>query len=144
MRSTATKWERGSLLAVDAGVHLSAIVDILSSYPPYSEPEPFQDFVVDNEDTHSQAGNSTAQSGPIILTDGPFTGVELPMQTKEANAGWITRNLVDTFLITHPHLDHIGGFVVNTAGLGGTRPKRLAGLPATVEAFKNHIFNVSP
>ena len=65
------------------------------------------------------------------------------MKTKEANAGWITRSLVDTFLITHPHLDHISGFVVNTAGLGGTRPKRLAGLPGTVEAFKNHIFNVS-
>jgi len=65
------------------------------------------------------------------------------MKSKEANAGWITRSLVDTFLITHPHLDHISGFVVNTAGLGGSRPKRLAGLPGTVEAFKNHIFNVS-
>ena len=79
----------------------------------------------------------------VVISEGPFKGLELPMQTKEANAGWITRSLVDTFLITHPHLDHISGFVVNTAGLGGTRPKRLAGLPTTVEAFKNHIFNVS-
>lgn len=69
--------------------------------------------------------------------------MKLPFQAQEANAGWITRNLVDTFLITHPHLDHISGFVVNTAGLGGSRPKRLAGLPGTIEAFKTHIFNVS-
>lgn len=49
--------------------------------------------------------------------------------------------MVDTYLITHPHLDHISGFVVNTAGLPATRPKRLAGLPATISAFSNHIFN---
>lgn len=51
------------------------------------------------------------------------------------------RNLIDTYLITHPHLDHIAGFVINTAGLPGSRPKRLAGLPSTIAAFKNHIFN---
>ncbi|KAI2621882.1 cAMP phosphodiesterases class-II-domain-containing protein [Xylaria nigripes] len=42
------------------------------------------------------------------------------------NAGYVTRHLIDTYLITHPHLDHISGFVINTAGLPGTRPKRLA------------------
>jgi cAMP phosphodiesterase len=67
----------------------------------------------------------------------------LPFATKEANAAFITRNLVDTYLITHPHLDHISGFVVNTASLQGNRPKRLAGLPGTIDAFKNHVFNVS-
>lgn len=58
-----------------------------------------------------------------------------------ANAAHITRALIDTYLITHPHLDHISGFVVNTAGLPATKPKRLAGLPATISAFSNHIFN---
>lgn len=49
--------------------------------------------------------------------------------------------MVECFLITHPHLDHISGFVINTASLPSARPKRLAGLPSTIEAFKNHIFN---
>lgn len=31
--------------------------------------------------------------------------------------------------------------MVNTAAFQGSRPKRLAGLPKTIEAFKNHIFN---
>lgn len=49
--------------------------------------------------------------------------------------------MVDTYLITHPHLDHISGFVVNTAGLAGPRRKKLAGLPGTIQALKTHIFN---
>lgn len=53
----------------------------------------------------------------------------------------MTRVLVDSYLITHPHLDHISAFVINTAGLPGTRPKKLAALPSTIQAFKTHIFN---
>jgi cAMP phosphodiesterase len=75
------------------------------------------------------------------LVDGPFEGLQIPHSSANANAAHITRTLVDTYLITHPHLDHISGFVVNTASLPGSRPKRLAGLPSTIEAFKNHIFN---
>lgn len=51
------------------------------------------------------------------------------------------KSIVDTYLITHPHLDHISGLVVNTAALPGTRPKRIAALPSTIHAFKQHIFN---
>lgn len=76
-----------------------------------------------------------------MLTSGPFAGLELPYASVGANAAYVTRSLVDTYLITHPHLDHISGFVVNTAGLPGTRPKKLAGLPSTIHAFKTHIFN---
>lgn len=65
----------------------------------------------------------------------------LPYGTAAANAAHVSRTLVDTYLITHPHMDHISGFVVNTAGLPGTRPKKLAGLPSTIQAFKNHVFN---
>ncbi len=75
------------------------------------------------------------------MIDGPFEGLQIPHSSADANAAYITRALVDTYLITHPHLDHITGFVVNTASLPGSRPKRLAGLPTTIEAFKNHIFN---
>jgi cAMP phosphodiesterase len=68
-------------------------------------------------------------------------GLEKPFASAQANAAYITRTLIDTHLITHPHLDHISAFVVNTAGLQGPRPKRIAALPTTIDAFKNHIFN---
>jgi cAMP phosphodiesterase len=105
---------------VDAGVHLAAIKRILEPYLPEG----------------SDAGLSLAK-----VTSGPFAGLELPFESASANAAHVTRTLIDTYLITHPHLDHISGFVVNTASLPGSRPKRLAGLPSTIAAFKTHIFN---
>ncbi|GKU01913.1 3 -cyclic-nucleotide phosphodiesterase [Fusarium langsethiae] len=118
VRSVGAKWHRGSIIAVDAGVHLSSITRILEESIPSPPPSP-----------------------PFTLTTGPFAGLELPYSSPGANAAHITRTLVDTYLITHPHLDHISGFVVNTAGFPGTRPKKLAALPSTIQAFKNHIFN---
>jgi cAMP phosphodiesterase len=111
------------LLAVDAGVHLAAIKNLL--------------------DTHSVVPSSENPDKGGVLTDGPFHGLQVPHNTSKANAAFITNTMISTFLITHPHLDHIAGFVINTAGLPGpnSRPKRLAGLPKTIEAFRKHIFN---
>ncbi|OLN83374.1 3',5'-cyclic-nucleotide phosphodiesterase [Colletotrichum chlorophyti] len=123
VRSVASGWTKGSIIAVDAGVHLSAITRILETTVP--------------------AELGTDPSLPHTLTSGPFAGLELTSDTTSiypsSIAAHITRSLIDTYLITHPHLDHIAGFVVNTAGL--TRPKRLAALPTTIAAFKTHIFN---
>lgn len=84
---------------------------------------------------------SSASSDVFTLDSGPFQGLELPFQSAGANAAHVTRDLIDTYLITHPHLDHISAFVVNTASLHSARPKRIAGLPSTITAFKQHIFN---
>ncbi|TQV94438.1 Cyclic-AMP phosphodiesterase, class-II [Cordyceps javanica] len=118
VRSLEQDWRKGSLVAVDAGVHLSAITRLIDEATPSPTPSP-----------------------PFTLTSGPFAGLRLPHGTASANAAHVTRALVDTYLITHPHLDHISGFVINTAGLPGTRPKKLAALPSTIQAFKTHIFN---
>ncbi|KAK8088611.1 hypothetical protein PG997_003572 [Apiospora hydei] len=121
VRSTHAGWARGSVVALDAGVHLSAITRIL-------------------EDTQPE-GLGTRIELPHILQSGPFAGLELKSKSPSANASLIARQLIDTYLITHPHLDHICGFVINTAGLPGSRPKRVAGLPSTISALKTHIFN---
>ncbi|KAH8879142.1 hypothetical protein GQ53DRAFT_622090, partial [Thozetella sp. PMI_491] len=123
VRSLAAGWKKGSVVAVDAGVHLSAIARILEATQP------------------AELGQTEALSLPYTLTTGPFAGLELPHVKATANAAHVHRSLIDTYLITHPHLDHISGFVINTAGLPGSRPKRLAGLPSTISAFKTHIFN---
>lgn len=106
------------MLGVDAGVHLAAIVKILENCPL-------------KPDWKKQ----------LTYVEGPFKGLKPPHASATANAAYVTRTLIDTHLITHPHLDHISAFVVNTAGLQGPRPKRLAALPPTIDAFKNHIFN---
>ncbi|CAK7217847.1 3',5'-cyclic-nucleotide phosphodiesterase pde1 [Sporothrix curviconia] len=116
VRSTAEGWRRGSLVALDAGVMMGSIERILEQ----SLPE----------------GLCAATCSPS-----PFAGLEVPYASASANASFVQSALVETYLITHPHLDHIAGFVINTAGLPGSRPKRLAGLPSTISAFKTHIFN---
>lgn len=110
-------------MALDAGVQLSAIARILEKTQPPG------------------LGKSDGLSLPHTLTAGPFTGLVVPFASAEANAAYIHKDLIDAYLITHPHLDHISGFVINTAGPPGQRPKRLAGLPSTIAAFKTHIFN---
>ena len=121
MRSLAAGWGKGSIVAVDAGVHLGAITRILEQTQP--------------------SGLGSTLTLPHTLTEGPFSGLEVASALPTTNAAYITRNLVDTYLITHPHLDHISGLIINTAGLPGARPKRIAGLPSTISALKTHIFN---
>lgn len=110
-------------MAVDAGVHLGAIHQILlDTQPP-------------------QLGKTDEYALPYILRTGPFAGLEVHSASAKTNAKKIQGDLIDTYLITHPHLDHISGFAINTAGLAGPRRKKLAGLPGTVQALKTHLFN---
>lgn len=77
-----------------------------------------------------------------ILTSGPFTDFDLRYESAGANAAFILQHLIPTYLISHPHLDHVSGFAVNTASFQfSTGAKRLAALPSTIDAIKNHIFN---
>ncbi|CAK7203972.1 3',5'-cyclic-nucleotide phosphodiesterase pde1 [Sporothrix eucalyptigena] len=146
VRSTAEGWRRGSLVALDAGVMMSSITRILEQSLPAglcaaacSPSAPSEGPSAAGEEGSSP--EPSPFSLPYTLTTGPFAGLEVPYASASANASFVQSALVETYLITHPHLDHIAGFVINTAGLPGTRPKRLAGLPSTISAFKTHIFN---
>ncbi|KAI9886850.1 MAG: 3',5'-cyclic-nucleotide phosphodiesterase pde1 [Watsoniomyces obsoletus] len=179
VRSTATQWAKGSLLAVDAGTHLAAIARILedqvlaentptenngtgiSNAPPSDLqlrngiPAPRRTLrskkIRGNDSTSN--GNPAIQSTAIpsssssaersaVSHSNPFAGLNLPADNPRANAAYITRELVSTYLITHAHLDHIAGFVINTASFQHTaRPKRLAAMEGTISAIKTHIFN---
>ena len=91
--------------------------------------------------TPSQHADANIPS-PRLLTTGPFADLEIPFDSVKGNAAYFMRNLISTYLITHPHLDHISGFAINTASFQHTsRPKRIAALPSTIDAIKNHIFN---
>jgi cAMP phosphodiesterase len=169
VRSTATKWSKNSVLAVDAGSHLAAITRILEHhFPLVSEPRAQSPPKVDSihgggvrirhddaSPTTEHAPVSDDDSGaetplsdddmPLEITtllDGVFAGLPFPNASARANALHVVREHISTYLITHPHLDHLSGFVVNTAAFHNTsRPKRLAALPFTVHAIKTHIFN---
>ena len=174
MRSTATNWAKGSVLAVDAGTHLAAIVRIFQENLPESIPvaSSFESSVsipsnrtirrgsslqrgvtiarrstsLAEHNGHGQAAPlqhaDTVHQSPRLITTGPFADLEVPFESIKGNAAYFMRNLISTYLITHPHLDHISGFAINTASFQQTsRPKRIAALPPTIDAIKNHIFN---
>lgn len=160
VRSTSRQWAKGSVLAVDAGTHLAAVTNIIQEHLPKAvsrRPSQPSNGAGSTLFSPQPGGRSTDVNGitdrttlpdgdnaqsTLVLSSGPFTDFQLPYTTAKANAAHFVRNLITTYLITHPHLDHISGFVINTAGFQHTsRPKRLAGLPSTIDAFKTHIFN---
>lgn len=154
VRSTAANWARGSLLAVDAGSHLASITRILEKDLPLVSQALEELPVEDSPTDDSQLGGSSPVSSPVrhetpppppaptILEHGPFAGVPLPFASARANSAHIVRTHVSTYLITHPHLDHLSAFAINTASFHATsRPKKMAALPFTVDAIKRHIFN---
>ncbi|KAI7773800.1 hypothetical protein LA080_009857 [Diaporthe eres] len=97
VRSIASGWRKGSVMAVDAGVHLGAITRILQDTQP------------------PDLGQTDELALPYVLQCGPFSGMTLYSASAKANAAKIHADLIDTYLITHPHLDHISAFVINTA-----------------------------
>ncbi|KAF1826944.1 uncharacterized protein K489DRAFT_310591 [Dissoconium aciculare CBS 342.82] len=127
LRSIATEWARNSLLAVDAGSHLAPITRILEEHFP---------LTYNGKPKASEAPEAT------VLKSGPFAGLKFPDRSARANAMHLLRSYISAYLITHPHLDHLAGFAINTAAFHATsRPKTVAALPNTVEAMKRHIFN---
>jgi cAMP phosphodiesterase len=179
VRSTATQWAKGSILAVDGGTHLAAIIRVFEEHLPNATSKRLSETSVPTHtkvaaislsngtssptlSTHSSSRAGYSNSAPEIngngadspvsyrdipkpnmsLSTGPFAGLELPHESAEANAAYFIHNLISTYLITHPHLDHISGFAINTASFQHTsRPKKLAALPSTIDAIKDHIFN---
>jgi cAMP phosphodiesterase len=154
----ASDWGKGSVLAVDAGSHLAAITRILEKdFPLVSTtvqnqattpsledwPSPGGDTKSESDSTDSTGDRSLSPEAPVTkLESGPFAGLSLPHASARANAVHVVREHVSTYLITHPHLDHLSGFAINTAAFHNTsRPKRLAALPFAVNAIKTHIFN---
>jgi len=120
LKSTGQPWIQNSLLAVDAGVHLSGIINILE----------------DHKDSNTQS----SREGETSIC--PFSEAHLPFKSSRANAGHILRELVSTFLITHSHLDHISGLAIATAALKNVKQcKRIAALSHTITALRKHIFN---
>jgi len=158
-------------LAVDAGTHLAAVIKIFEQHIAKAVPLEDSDASASVPNSgagrrtsstfgsrslrHSasiQEGHGNGRATPLQPTEeglalrwlstGPFTGLEVPFESIKANAAYFMRDLISTYLITHPHLDHIAGFAINTASFQHTsRPKRVAALPSTIDAIKTHIFN---
>lgn len=48
---------------------------------------------------------------------------------------------MSSYLITHPHLDHIASLVINSAGFSRLNPKNVYGSSYTIDALQRYVFN---
>jgi 3',5'-cyclic-nucleotide phosphodiesterase len=69
---------------------------------------------------------------------GSFKDVHLPRDTKLTLEGWVLRNRIKAYLITHAHLDHVSGLVINSSE---DSPKPILALDATINNIRDHLFN---
>jgi hypothetical protein len=153
VRSLATEWAKGSMLAVDAGSHLAPITRIVEKDFALTKQRADADEKREaangtetpglshdlastslspthtEADTESSEAEETPKPEPMYMTYGPFAGMRLPHASGRANALHLLQTYISTYLITHPHLDHISGFAINTAAFHATsKPKTLAAL----------------
>ncbi|ODV69952.1 cyclic-AMP phosphodiesterase [Hyphopichia burtonii NRRL Y-1933] len=67
-----------------------------------------------------------------------------PFKDLQGNPFGICRKIfenIESYLITHPHLDHISALTINSASFCNHKPKNIYGSLPTINALKKHIFN---
>jgi len=69
---------------------------------------------------------------------GSFSAIEVPEDSALSIEGWILQNHIKAYLITHAHLDHIAGLIINSPA---DSRKNILGIPQTIDYLRNHIFN---
>jgi 3',5'-cyclic-nucleotide phosphodiesterase len=69
---------------------------------------------------------------------GSFSAIEVPEDSALSIEGWILQNHIKAYLITHAHLDHISGLIINSPADSN---KKIFGILQTIENLRDHIFN---
>lgn len=130
VKSAQSSWDPNCLVAIDAGTLISGIIDILDGQGFVQSTD--SGFEADVKKSLSKCGVND-----IFPTD------ILPYSLATANAFHIVSKYLGSICITHEHLDHISGVVLNSAGFSDKQPKILAALPDCINKLTTHIFNGS-
>ena len=120
----------GSLLCVDGGLGLAALAEIVHHEQKTGKPYPRAFAMV----ADLAMKLTDYFEAPVITPFAKTTGS--PFQVAERVFGDL-----DNYLVTHPHLDHVAGLVINSSGFDRARPKHLHGLDECMNAISTHLFN---
>lgn len=81
----------------------------------------------------------TLLSGLQVATRmGSFADVQTPPASSLTLEGLILREHITAYALSHAHLDHISGLILNAPD---DSPKPILGLDATLDALRDHVFN---
>ncbi|VVT50133.1 uncharacterized protein SAPINGB_P002617 [Magnusiomyces paraingens] len=147
VHSTSASWSKNSLLAIDAGALASGILDILTNQllinQPFLDPNLralytnlFASRLPLTPQIYARNGLAPEERQTPI-----FPPETMPFSKPIENTWYIINTLISTICVTHPHLDHIAGLVINSGNFSFESPKTVAGLPSTIDALASHIFN---
>ena len=69
---------------------------------------------------------------------GSLWDIHVPPESDLTIEGWVLQNNIKAYLITHAHLDHVAGLVINSPA---DTTKELLGIPSTIDYIRDHLFN---
>jgi 3',5'-cyclic-nucleotide phosphodiesterase len=69
---------------------------------------------------------------------GSLWDIHLPPQSTLTPEGWVLQNHIKAYLITHAHLDHVAGLVINSPD---DTDKDILGITPTIDYLRDHLFN---
>ena len=72
------------------------------------------------------------------LEKNSFKEITIPEDTEWSDIGYIFREKIKGYLVSHGHLDHISGLVISSTE---DSKKDIYGLNSTIETLKNNVFN---
>ena len=69
---------------------------------------------------------------------GSFDHIHVPEESSLSTEGWILQECVKAYLISHAHLDHVAGLIINSTD---DCEKEILGFSRTIDYLRDHIFN---
>ncbi|KAL7666956.1 3',5'-cyclic-nucleotide phosphodiesterase [[Candida] zeylanoides] len=125
---------RNEVLSIDAGSGMHSLSEIIYNERMHKSSHPLSAHL------YARALEVQECVQPDLLV-APFQSMSPQEDSSPFSLAITIFNLVNNYLITHPHLDHIAGLVINSAGYKDGIRKAVHGCPSTVTALQDHIFN---
>lgn len=115
------------LIQIDAGSGLNSVVNHMNS--------PVKRYY---SSIYGPQIKTSSITSPQIAISTPFKSLGPLQPVHVINK---LSKLINSIFITHSHLDHVKGIVINSAGLRHNSSTTLYGSAGTIEALQTHIFN---
>ncbi|EEB07395.2 cAMP-specific phosphodiesterase Cgs2 [Schizosaccharomyces japonicus yFS275] len=97
------------------------------------------------EDSNTSTDSEDAAPGFYKLTQAYGcaipTKIDENISTSYYKAWLLSEERIHTFLISHCHIDHLAGLIINSAVFTTEHPRQIAALDFNIESMKKHIFN---